>query len=102
MAGSGGIVVFDETTDVVAFCATIMRFYGHESCGQCTPCREGTHWLARVMTRLAQGAGQPGDVDLLQYSGGHRRQHHLPLGRGRGVAYARIFDQVSARLRGQA
>ncbi len=65
MAGSGGIVVFDETTDVVAFCATIMRFYGHESCGQCTPCREGTHWLARVMTRLAQGAGQPGDVDLL-------------------------------------
>jgi len=65
MAGSGGVVIFDETTDVVAFCATIMRFYAHESCGQCTPCREGTAWLARVCTRLADGEGRPGDVDLL-------------------------------------
>ena len=65
MAGSGGVVVFDETTDVVAFCATIMRFYAHESCGQCTPCREGTAWLARACTRLADGEGRPGDVELL-------------------------------------
>jgi NADH-quinone oxidoreductase subunit F len=65
MAGSGGIVVFDETTDVVAYCATIMRFYAHESCGQCTPCREGTAWLARVCSRLADGEGRPGDVELL-------------------------------------
>ncbi len=65
MAGSGGIVVFDETTDVVSFCATIMRFYAHESCGQCTPCREGTAWLSRVCSRLADGEGRPGDVDLL-------------------------------------
>ncbi len=65
MAGSGGVVVFDETTDVVAFCATIMRFYANESCGQCTPCREGTAWLARVCTRLADGEGRPGDVELL-------------------------------------
>jgi NADH-quinone oxidoreductase subunit F len=65
MAGSGGVVVFDETTDVVALCATIMRFYAHESCGQCTPCREGTAWLARVCTRLADGEGRPGDVELL-------------------------------------
>jgi NADH-quinone oxidoreductase subunit F len=65
MAGSGGVVVFDESTDVVALCARIMRFYAHESCGQCTPCREGTGWLARVCTRLAEGDGRPGDVDLL-------------------------------------
>ena len=65
MAGSGGVVVFDETTDVVAFCATIMRYYAHESCGQCTPCREGTAWLARVCTRLADGEGRTGDVELL-------------------------------------
>ena len=65
MAGSGGVVVFDETTDIVAFCATIMRFYAHESCGQCTPCREGTAWLARVCSRLAEGEGRPGDVELL-------------------------------------
>jgi NADH-quinone oxidoreductase subunit F len=65
MAGSGGIVVFDDSTDVVALCARIMRFYAHESCGQCTPCREGTGWLARVCTRLADGDGKPGDVELL-------------------------------------
>jgi NADH-quinone oxidoreductase subunit F len=65
MAGSGGIVVFDETTDVVALCARIMKFYAHESCGQCTPCREGTGWLARVCKRLAAGDGRPGDVEQL-------------------------------------
>src|SRR4051794_7918953 len=65
MAGSGGIVVFDDATDVVALCARIMKFYAHESCGQCTPCREGTGWLARVCARLAEGGGQPGDIDLM-------------------------------------
>jgi NADH-quinone oxidoreductase subunit F len=64
MAGSGGVIVMDEDTDLVAVCARIMRFYAHESCGQCTPCREGTGWLARIATRLAKGQGRPGDVDL--------------------------------------
>ena len=54
----------DEDTDLVAVCARIMRFYAHESCGQCTPCREGSGWLARVCSRLAQGQGQPGDIQL--------------------------------------
>jgi NADH-quinone oxidoreductase subunit F len=65
MAGSGGVVVFDDTTDVVALCARIMEFYAHESCGQCTPCREGSGWLARVCRRLANGQGEPGDIELL-------------------------------------
>ena len=65
MAGSGGVVVFDDTTDVVALCARIMEFYAHESCGQCTPCREGSGWLARVCKRLARGEGEPGDIELL-------------------------------------
>lgn len=81
MAGSGGVVVFDETTDVVAYCATIMRFYAHESCGQCTPCREGTAWLARVSTRLAAGEGRPGDVELLgSIAGGIAGNTICPLG----------------------
>ena len=50
----------DDSTDVVALCARIMQFYAHESCGQCTPCREGTGWLARVCTRVAQGRGRAG------------------------------------------
>jgi NADH-quinone oxidoreductase subunit F len=65
MAGSGGIVVFDDSTDVVALCARIMKFYAHESCGQCTPCREGSGWLARTCARIAKGEGQPGDIDLM-------------------------------------
>jgi NADH-quinone oxidoreductase subunit F len=65
MAGSGGIVVMDDSTDIVAVTARIMRFYAHESCGQCTPCREGTGWLARVCTRLANGAGRMADLELL-------------------------------------
>ncbi len=65
MAGSGGIVVFDEETDVVALCWRIMAFYKHESCGQCTPCREGTGWLAKICKRVADGQGRPGDVELM-------------------------------------
>jgi NADH-quinone oxidoreductase subunit F len=64
MAGSGGVVVMNEHTDVVAVCARIMHFYAHESCGQCTPCREGTGWLDRVCSRLAHGEGRPGDIEL--------------------------------------
>jgi NADH-quinone oxidoreductase subunit F len=64
MAGSGGIVVFDDETDVVKLCWRIMKFYQHESCGQCTPCREGTGWLEKVTRRLAQGRGKPGDLEL--------------------------------------
>ena len=65
MAGSGGVVVFDDTTDVVALCARIMEFYAHESCGQCTPCREGSGWLARVCRRLARAEGEAGDIEML-------------------------------------
>ena len=46
MLGSAGIIVMDETVDMVQACLNIARFYAHESCGQCTPCREGTAWLA--------------------------------------------------------
>jgi NADH-quinone oxidoreductase subunit F len=65
MPGSGAIVVMEEGTDMVEVCARLMRFYAHESCGQCTPCREGTGWMAKVCTRVASGSGQQGDIDLL-------------------------------------
>jgi NADH-quinone oxidoreductase subunit F len=65
MAGSGGIVVFDDQTDVPKLCWRIMKFYAHESCGQCTPCREGTGWLEKVTRRVAAGEGKPGDLELL-------------------------------------
>ncbi|HEU0029119.1 MAG TPA: NADH-quinone oxidoreductase subunit NuoF [Kofleriaceae bacterium] len=65
MAGSGGIVVMDDETDIPKATWRIMKFFAHESCGQCTPCREGTGWLEKVSRRVADGHGKPGDLDLL-------------------------------------
>jgi NADH-quinone oxidoreductase subunit F len=65
MAGSGGIIVMDETRDMVECLANIATFYAHESCGQCTPCREGSLWMKKITDRLAHGRGHPDDVALL-------------------------------------
>ena len=65
MAGSGGVVVMDDRTDIPKAVWRIMKFFAHESCGQCTPCREGTGWLEKVSRRVADGTGKPGDLDLL-------------------------------------
>ncbi len=66
MLGSGAVIVMDETTDMVKALRRISRFYYSESCGQCTPCREGTGWLYRVLTRLVEGKGRPEDIELLE------------------------------------
>jgi NADH-quinone oxidoreductase subunit F len=65
MLGSGGVVVMDETTDMVHVALRIMRFYAHESCGWCIPCREGTTWLRKILDRMDRGVGELSDVDLI-------------------------------------
>jgi NADH-quinone oxidoreductase subunit F len=65
MLGSGAVVVMDETTCVVKAAQRIVAFFAHESCGQCTPCREGTGWLTRILERIEEGAGRPVDPDIL-------------------------------------
>jgi NADH-quinone oxidoreductase subunit F len=65
MLGSGAIVVMDETTDMVKACWRLVRFFARESCGKCTPCREGTTWLERILHRILDGYGRPEDLDLL-------------------------------------
>ncbi len=65
MLGSGAVVVMDETTSMVSMLRRIARFYYAESCGQCTPCREGTGWLYRMLVRIENGQGRPEDLDLL-------------------------------------
>ena len=65
MMGSGAIIVMDDTTNVVAAAHRIVRFYAHESCGQCTPCREGTTWLERIFHRILSGRGRMEDIELL-------------------------------------
>ncbi len=66
MLGSGAFVVFDDTTDFVAAAYNLVRFFAHESCGQCTPCREGGSWMERVLERLVERRGIPGDEEMLR------------------------------------
>jgi len=63
--GTGGIIVMDEDTDLVKVLARIAKFYYHESCGQCTPCREGTGWMLKILNRIVRGEGTKKDIDLL-------------------------------------
>jgi NADH-quinone oxidoreductase subunit F len=65
MAGSGGIVVLDEDTDIVAVALRTIKFYAHESCGWCIPCREGTTWLKKILTRFHEGYGKESDIPLI-------------------------------------
>jgi len=65
MVGAGAVIVMDETTNVVAAAHRLVRFFAHESCGQCTPCREGTSWMEAVLKRILDGNGRPEDIDLL-------------------------------------
>ena len=65
MLGSGAIVVMDDTTDAVKACHNVVRFFARESCGKCTPCREGTTWLERILARIIAGQGRPTDIGLL-------------------------------------
>lgn len=65
MLGSGGVVLMDETTDMVKAALRIMHFYAHESCGWCIPCREGTAWLKKLLHRLDEGAARTQDIDLV-------------------------------------
>ena len=65
MAGSGGVIVMDEDVCMVEVTLRLTRFYAEESCGQCTPCREGCHWLEMVLHRIEHGQGKPSDLDLI-------------------------------------
>lgn len=65
MLGSGAIVVMDETTDMVRAALRVVRFFARESCGKCTPCREGTSWLEKILERILDGHGRTSDLDLL-------------------------------------
>jgi len=63
--GTAAVIVMDKSTDIIRAIARIAAFYKHESCGQCTPCREGTGWMWRVLTRMAEGRAEKREIDLL-------------------------------------
>jgi len=63
--GSASVIVIDQSADLVRAVARLSKFYKHESCGQCTPCREGTGWMMRVMERMVEGRAQKREIDML-------------------------------------
>ena len=65
LLGTAALIVFDEDTDIVAVTHRLLQFYKHESCGKCTPCREGNDWLVRILSRLERNKGKDGDADVL-------------------------------------
>lgn len=65
LLGSGGVIVMDDTTCMVRAAWNIARFYAHESCGQCSPCREGCHWMEKIFHRIEHGEGKRGDLELI-------------------------------------
>jgi NADH-quinone oxidoreductase subunit F len=69
MIGSGAMTVFDDTTDFVKAAYVTSRFFAHESCGQCTPCRESGNWIARTLKRILDGNGVHSDVEMLLVAG---------------------------------
>ena len=65
MLGSGGVIVMDDSTDMVKVLVNLLRFYAHESCGQCSPCREGTGWLYKTVKNILHGKGQAGELEKI-------------------------------------
>ncbi|HTU70868.1 MAG TPA: NADH-quinone oxidoreductase subunit NuoF [Candidatus Baltobacteraceae bacterium] len=103
MLGSGAFTVFDDTTDFVKAALNMVRFYAHESCGQCTPCREGGHWLERVLHRFVEGRGLRSDLDMIKRVGHMITGLNLcPLGDSIEPFLLSVFnrfpDQFEARL----
>ncbi len=83
MLGSGAVIAMDETVCLVKVCYRILKFLEHESCGKCTPCREGTGWLRTILGRIESGKGEAEDVDmLLSISGNMLGKTFCPLGDG--------------------
>ena len=81
MLGSAGIVVIDDSAPLLEVLQKIAAFYAHESCGQCTPCRLGTSWMAKTAERLAAGEGSPADLDgLIRVASNIKGRTLCPLG----------------------
>ncbi len=81
MLGSGGMIVMDDSTCMVRAAWNVARFYAHESCGQCSPCREGCHWMEKIFRRIENGQGTKDDLDLiLSVSGNIMGNTICPLG----------------------
>jgi NADH-quinone oxidoreductase subunit F len=81
MIGSGGVIVIDESTPILDVLVRVTKFYSHESCGQCTPCRVGTAWINKIVRRIAAGGGRPSDLDeIVRLAEGIKGRTLCPFG----------------------
>ena len=106
MLGSGGVVVLDDTNCIVKFALRTIKFYQHESCGWCIPCREGTDWLKKTLTRFHAGGGVKKDIDNIQYlSENMLGRTFCPLGDAAAmptIAFVKKFrEEFEAHLEGK-
>ncbi len=97
MLGSGAVMVFDDTVCMVKVCWRAMKFFEHESCGKCTPCREGVGWLRSILERIENGMGRQADLELLQdVASNIQGKTFCPLGDGAAavtLAFVRAFSE---------
>ena len=99
--GTAAVIVMDKSTDIIAAIRRIAYFYKHESCGQCTPCREGCGWMWRVLQRMERGEAEKREIDLLyDVTTQGRGPHHLRAGRCGGLAGAGPDPPFPRRDRG--
>jgi len=104
MAGSGACIVMDETVDISQMLMVTARFYHHESCGQCTPCREGTRWMYLISKRIYEGKGKVSDLDLLLSISDNIEGHTIcPLGAAAAMpvrGFVKKFrDELEAKIK---
>ena len=101
MLGSGGIIVIDEATPILDVLFRVAKFYAHESCGQCTPCRLGTAWILKIVRRMASGNGVRGDVDeLARLAAGIKGMTLCPMGDAAALPILGIVRKFKAELEG--
>ena len=105
--GTAAVIVMDKSTDIIRVITRLAKFYMHESCGQCTPCREGSGWMWRVMERIASGRADPSEIDVL-YDVSKQIEGHTICALGDAAAWPiqgliRHFrPEIEARLSRQA
>ena len=99
LLGSGGVIVMDDSTCMVQAAWNIARFFAHESCGQCTPCREGCHWMEKLFWRIEQGGGRKEDLDLvLSVSGNIMGNTICPFGDAAAMPAAAFVKKYRAEF----
>jgi NADH-quinone oxidoreductase subunit F len=100
MLGSGGLIVMDETVDMVDACLNLQHFYAHESCGQCTPCREGANWVQKIVHRINDGDGSEADLLLLNQICGQISGHTIcPFGDALVTPYLSFVQKFPEEFR---